>query len=111
MRLPTFTVERLFQALTLAVLLFLAVYLLTYAQNGRQRVDCQNEVNRATITSLQASRDAGRIERDAMRELVSGLLAASDRGVTRGLLEGYQQRLSEADTIRTDNPLPDPDCP
>lgn len=123
MRFPLVTTERLLQALSLALMVFLAVYLIIFVQDARERVECQTGVNDALLTSVAASRDAGsieraagRIERDAMRSLLHELLDSPNPN-SRAALEKYQERLEEADgqlqtadTLRTDNPLPQPSC-
>lgn len=123
MRLPFINTERVLQVLSLALMVFLAIYLIVFVQSAREQVECQTRVNDALITSVSASRDAGSIERgaqgierDAMRTLLHELLDTPHPN-SRDALATYQQRLEDADVqlraagqIRIDNPLPQPSC-
>jgi hypothetical protein len=105
---PIVTVERVLQTLVLFLVAIQTTYLLVYTTNERERNDCQARVNEALIVSIQAGREAGRIENDAMDELVAGLLAPGAN--SRQLLQTYQAERTRADELRVDNPLPNPVC-
>jgi hypothetical protein len=101
-------VERVLQVLSVATTAFLIVYLLVYVAGASERVDCQQAVDQALITSVEASREADILEGKAMDDLLAGLLGpAAD---SRDLLRTYQQRRGEATALRVNNPLPDPTC-
>lgn len=101
--------ERTIQLLSLLTSAFLIVYLLTYVSQARQRQDCQEAVNSALISSVEAGREAATIENIAMDDLLHGLLTPPD-GDAREILAIYQARRSDATRIRVDNPYPNPHC-
>lgn len=109
MRFPLLSTERVLQVLSLALMVFLAIYLVVFVQSARKQVECQTRVNAALITSVEAARGAASIERNAMRDLLHELLDSPNPD-SRDALAKYQDKLLEADTIRIDNPLPQPSC-
>jgi hypothetical protein len=102
------TIERSLQGLQVVMVLFLMFYLLTYVAHQRSVSECQTNTNGALITSVSAARDATRIESDGMNTLVGGLLSPNPDA--RALLKAYQEARAQADSIRVENPLPNPAC-
>lgn len=103
------TIERSLQGLQVIMVVFLMFYLLSYVAHQRAVSDCQTNTNAALITSVSAARDAARIESNGMNALVDGLLTGPHPDA-RALLKTYQEARAQADSIRVENPLPNPAC-
>jgi hypothetical protein len=102
------TIERSLQAFQILAVVFVIIYLLTYVSGQRAVSTCQTNTNAALITSVSAAREAARIESNGMNALVAGLL--SEHPDARALLKDYQEARQQADSIRVENPLPNPAC-
>lgn len=72
-------------------------------------VSCQADYNEAFRSALGVQQQAGRIEREAQRTLLSSP-AATTPEARRAALQTYLDSLDEADQLRSDHPLPTKPC-
>lgn len=97
----------------LLILAVVSVSTMSVSLSAQERVvECQSRFNEAFSNALRERIDAAKNERGAQRDLISAMLDQNASPDTRRqALETYDQKLAEADTNRSENPLPDrPRC-
>lgn len=71
-----------------------------------QSVTCQADYNTAFVAALKTRTEAAAADRQAQRDLLTGMVTARDPVTSRALIDAYLRKLDEADNQRDDNPLP-----
>lgn len=89
------------------VMAILSVATVSYAVTRQQQaVICQADYNAAFSAALKERNDAAAADRQAIRDLLTGMVTARDPVTSRALIDTYLRKLDEADNKRDDNPLP-----
>lgn len=97
----------------LLILAVISVSTMSVSLTSQERVvECQARFNEAFSNALRERVDAANQERAAQRQMLSAVLDPNGTRETRlAALESYDKSLAEADTNRSENPLPDrPRC-
>lgn len=103
--------ERLLQLVTVALLLVLGIYLVTYTQGQREAAECQTRINGEFRAALTTRTAAAADERAALRQvLVDALTDPPDPDRARASLGRYLAALDAADVERARTPLPSSDA-
>lgn len=89
------------------VMAIVSVATVSYAVNRQQQaVTCQADYNTAFVAALKTRTEAAAADRQAQRDLLTGMVTARDPVTSRKLIDQYLHKLDEADNQRDDNPLP-----
>jgi hypothetical protein len=89
------------------VMAVISVITVSYAVSRQQQaVTCQADYNAAFVAALNERSDAAAADRQAQRELLTGMVIARDPATSRTLIDAYLRKLDDADDQRDENPLP-----
>lgn len=89
-----------------------SVTTMSYTLNRQQQaVTCQADYNAAFVAALKERSTAASADRQAQRELLTGIATARTPQESQAQMDAYLRKLDEADDQRDDNPLPQrPTC-
>lgn len=91
----------------IVVLAVVSVITVSYSVNRQQQsIECQANYNARFVVALNERSDAASADRQAQKDLLTGMFTARDETTRRALVEAYLQKLNDADNKRDDNPLP-----
>lgn len=93
------------------VMAVVSVATVSYTVSRQQQlVTCQADYNSAFSAALKERTEAAAADRQAQRDLLTGMVTARDPATSRALIDAYLHKLDEADNQRDDNPLPQRTC-
>lgn len=89
------------------VMAIISVITVSYTVSRQQQtLTCQADYNAAFVAALDERSEAAAADRQAQRELLTGMVAARDPATSRTLIDSYLRKLDAADNQRDRNPLP-----
>lgn len=89
------------------VMAVISVITVSYTVSRTQQVvTCQADYNAAFVLAFDERSQAAAADRQAQRELLTGMVTTRDPATSRTLIDTYLRKLDEADNQRDDNPLP-----
>lgn len=94
------------------VMAVVSVITVSYTVSRQQDVvTCQADYNMAFVAALKERNEAAATDRQAQRELLTGMVTARDAATSRLLIDTYLRALDQADNRRDESPLPErPTC-
>ena len=93
--------------LVLALALASLAQLLFVSYSMRQSVECQSRVNEAFLSTLKSRAQIGDGDRDAVRMLVSDLVAAKTEKQSQEAIADYNEQNQKLDALRGSFEYPD----